>query len=51
MKTFLFLNGKQFAVDEETTWDKLHEISEGKLKFEEVVDWIKRNVKLWSEKK
>lgn len=45
MKTFLYLNNKQFVSDEEDIWIKLHEISEGKLKFEEVINWIKKNVK------
>lgn len=44
MKTFLFLNGKNFKSDENELWEKLHSISEGKLKFEEIVKWIKENV-------
>ncbi len=45
MKTFLYLNGKEFVATEDDVWDNLHKISEVKLKFEEVVSWIKKNVK------
>ena len=44
MKTFLSINGKNFTASENELWDKLHAISEGKLKFEEVVKWIKEKV-------
>lgn len=44
MKTFLSINGKKFAAYEDNLWEKLHSVSEGKLKFEETVKWIKRNV-------
>jgi len=44
MKTFLFLNGRGFSADEKDIWDKVHSISEGKLKFDEVVNWIKKNI-------
>ena len=43
MKTFLFINGKGFLADEDDIWDKVHSISEGKLKSDEVVNWIKKN--------
>lgn len=45
MKTFLYLNDKEFSSEEGDAWNKLHEISEGKLKFQEVLNWIKENVK------
>lgn len=44
MKTFLSINGKKFSAEENELWDKLHAVSEGKLKFEEVVKWIKKKV-------
>jgi death-on-curing protein len=50
MKTFLSINGRKFSASEEELWDKLHLISEGKLKFEEVIKWIKEVIE-WSEKK
>lgn len=43
-KVFLRLNGKTFKATEDELWIKLHDISEGKLKFEEVVSWIKERV-------
>lgn len=45
MKTFLHLNGKSFIATDDDVWNNLHSISEGKLKFEEVVSWIKENTK------
>lgn len=45
MKLFLYLNGKEFVAKEDDIWNRVHEISEGKLKFEEVLNWIKDNVK------
>jgi len=45
MKLFLHLNGKKFRAKADDVWNKLHEISEGKLKSEEVLIWIKENVK------
>lgn len=44
MKTFLFLNDKKFIAPEDDIWNCLHLISEGKLKFEEAVNWIKQNM-------
>lgn len=44
MKTFLSINGKKFTAYEDDLWEKLHSVSEGKLKFEETVKWIKKNV-------
>ena len=43
-KVFLCLNGKTFKATEDELWTNLHDISEGKLKFEEVVIWIKERV-------
>ena len=45
MKTFLYLNGKKFVSKDDDVWNRLHDISEGKLKFEEIVNWIKKSVK------
>jgi death-on-curing protein len=45
MRIFLASNGKNFTAKDKDTWIKLHEISEGKLKFEEVLIWIKSNIK------
>lgn len=44
-KVFLALNNKQLSTTQEDIWNKLHDISEGKLKFEEIVNWIKENIK------
>jgi len=44
MRIFLILNGSDFKSPEDEVWDKLHSISEGKLKFEEVVKWISMRV-------
>lgn len=41
LKTFLYLNDKKFVANDEDIWVKVHEVSEGKLKFEEIVNWIK----------
>jgi death-on-curing protein len=45
MKTFVLLNSRKFITSENDIWIKLHEISEGKLKVEETVGWIKKNMK------
>jgi len=45
MKTFLLLNGKIFVTTEKDIWIKLHEISEGKINLDRVVEWIKNNLK------
>ncbi len=45
MKTFLYLNGKEFVAKDNVIWNKLHDISEGKLKFEEILNWIKKSAK------
>ena len=44
-QTFLNENNKKFIATDEKLWDIVHEISEGKLKFEEVVSWINETVK------
>lgn len=43
MKVFLDMNNRRFSATQEDIWDKLHVISEGKLKFEEIANWIKKN--------
>ena len=43
--TFLEENGKELVAGDEEIWDIVHKISVGKLKFEEVVNWIKENLK------
>ncbi|MBI2547095.1 MAG: type II toxin-antitoxin system death-on-curing family toxin [Candidatus Aenigmarchaeota archaeon] len=45
MKTFLYLNGKRFVAEDNDIWSKVHDTSEGKLKFEEIINWIKKSVK------
>ena len=44
-ETFLKENGKVFIAGDKKLWEIVHDISEGKLKFEEVVIWIKKNIK------
>lgn len=41
-QTFVEENSKNFTTKDEELWKIVHDISEGKLKFEEVVNWIKR---------
>ena len=45
MNAFIRLNGKRFVSDNEETWNRLHQVSEGKLKFEEALQWIRGNIK------
>lgn len=42
--TILKRNGKEFVAKDDEIWTKVQEISTGKLKFEEVVNWIKGNM-------
>ena len=43
--TFLKENAKGFIAEEDELWDIIHKVSTGKLKFEEVVNWIRENIK------
>ncbi len=45
MQTFLNENNGEFLATDEELWDVVHEISEEKLKFEELVIWIRKNIK------
>lgn len=45
IQTFLNENNKKFIAGDEELWNIVHKISEEKLKFEEVVSWIKKNIK------
>lgn len=40
-KTFLALNERQLLADQSELWNMIRDTSEGKLKFEEIVIWIK----------
>ena len=44
MEIFLEKNSKKLKANEEEVWKIIKKISEGKLKFEEVVHWIKQNI-------
>jgi len=44
-ETFLNENSKEFTAEDEELWNIVHKVSEGKLKFEEVVRWIKEKIK------
>lgn len=43
--TFLKENSKEFIAEEDDLWDIVHKVSTGKLKFEEVVNWIRKSIK------
>lgn len=43
-ETFLKENGKEFLAEDEELWDIVHKVAEAKLKFEEVVIWIKKKI-------
>ena len=43
--TFLKENGKEFVAKDDDVWIIVREVSTGKLKFEEVVSWIRRNMR------
>lgn len=43
-QTFLNENRREFLAADEDLWDVVHEVSTGKLKFEQVVIWIKKNL-------
>ena len=45
LETFLEENEKELITTDEELWKVVHDISEGKLKFEETVNWVKRNIK------
>ena len=51
MKTFLIANNKKFIATEKDIWIKLHEISEGKLKIEEIIKWVENSVRWFDGKK
>lgn len=44
-ETFLKENNKEFLAEDEELWDIVHKVAEAKLKFEEVVIWIKKKIK------
>jgi len=44
-ETFLKENEKELLATDDELWETVHKMSEGKLKFEEVVIWIKKNIK------
>lgn len=45
IEIFLEKNNKKFIPKDKELWDIVHSVSTGKLKFEEVVVWIKKNIK------
>lgn len=45
LETFLKENDKEIIASDKELWEVVHSISEGKLKFEETVNWIKKNIK------
>ncbi len=45
IEIFLRENKKELIAEDEELWDIVHRISSEKLKFEEVVNWIKKKIK------
>ncbi len=45
LEALLRKNNKKLLADEKEIWKIVHEVSEGKFAFEEVVIWIKKNSK------
>lgn len=45
IKVFLALNHKQLSANQEELWNIIRDTSEGKLKFEEIVNWIRGRLK------
>ena len=45
VEIFLKRNNKRLEAANQELWDVVHKVSEGKLKFEEVVNWIKDRIR------
>jgi prophage maintenance system killer protein len=44
-ETFLKENGKEFLATDREIWELVRRASDGRLKFEEVVIWIRKSLK------
>ena len=45
LETFLSKNSKELIAEDKEIWKTVHEISEGKMNFEETLNWVKKNAK------